>query len=109
MKYLLSLPIVIAAVAAQGNLNGCGVRLMPINSGSADALKQLCWNNMLAQASSLGCSAGDMKCLCGNPNFQNGLNDCSHEACGDAVRAAVVAYGRSQCGSTPIHHSVPTC
>ena len=72
-------------------------------------LKQMCWNNMLDQASSLGCSSGDMKCLCGNPNFQNGLNDCSRQACGDVVHAAVVAYGRSQCGSTSIHHSDSTC
>jgi hypothetical protein len=69
----------------------------------------MCWNNMVGQASSLGCNSGDIKCLCGNASFQNGLNDCSSQACGGAVHAAVVAYGRSQCGSTKTHYSHVPC
>jgi hypothetical protein len=69
----------------------------------------MCWNNMLGQASQLGCSSGDIHCLCGNANFQNGLNDCSSQACGSTVHAAVVAYAKSQCGSMFTRQSLLTC
>jgi hypothetical protein len=68
----------------------------------------MCVNNMLALASSLGCSSTDVKCLCGNANFANGLHDCSLQACGAQVNQAVVAYGTAFCASTSIIHYLIT-
>ena len=61
---------------------------------------QLCFNNMLAQYSSLGCaSEQDAACLCGNVNFGYGLRDCSNGACGSEVASTVIAYGSAYCAS----------
>ncbi|KAN0116990.1 carbohydrate-binding module family 18 [Hyaloscypha variabilis] len=65
---------------------------------------QLCFNNMLAQYSSLGCSTAAPACLCSNVNFGYGLRDCSNGACGTAVASTVIAYGSSYCASaTGVH------
>jgi len=63
---------------------------------------QMCVNNMLGLAPSLGCQATDAKCLCGNANFANGLRDCSGEACGAAVQSQVVAFGTAYCSSAGV-------
>jgi CFEM domain len=60
----------------------------------------MCISSMIAKASELGCSATDIPCLCKNPDFANGLHDCTVEACGGADYPAVQAYGASYCAST---------
>ncbi len=63
---------------------------------------------MLGQYGSLGCSsASDLKCLCSNENFVNGIRDCSYESCGsDSNAADVVAYGVELCKNAGV--VVPT-
>ncbi|KAJ4411629.1 hypothetical protein N0V82_008998 [Gnomoniopsis sp. IMI 355080] len=62
---------------------------------------QTCINNLLADASSFGCTAGgdgEAACLCANADFTYGIRDCSNEACGDAASASsAIAYGISYC------------
>ncbi len=61
---------------------------------------QLCFNNVLAQYASLGCTnEQDAACLCGNVNFGYGLRDCSNGACGTDVASTVIAFGSSYCAS----------
>ncbi|KAL7939879.1 hypothetical protein V8C35DRAFT_326634 [Trichoderma chlorosporum] len=60
---------------------------------------QTCFNNMLAQYSSLGCSSPDPACLCQNVNFGYGVRDCSNGACGTAVASTVIAFESSYCAS----------
>ena len=61
---------------------------------------QLCFNNTLAQYSSLGCaSEQDVACLCENVNVGYGLRDYSNGACGTAVASTVIAYGSAYCAS----------
>lgn len=51
---------------------------------------QTCFNNMLGQYSSLGCSSPDPSCLCQNINFYYGIRDCANAACGSAADASTV-------------------
>jgi hypothetical protein len=64
----------------------------------------MCVNNMLAQASALGCpptnGQPNAACLCGNQNFAYGLRDCTYQACGQTDGTAVEAYGASYCSGT---------
>ncbi|KAK3946879.1 hypothetical protein QBC32DRAFT_387288 [Pseudoneurospora amorphoporcata] len=60
---------------------------------------QICFNNMVAQYSALGCASPAPSCLCKNANFGYGLRDCSNGACGTAVASSVIAYGSSYCAS----------
>src|SRR5436853_2702910 len=63
-------------------------------------LQKVCVNNMLGQASQLGCSAGDIVCLCKNVNFGNGIKDCATESCPSANDAAnVQSAGMAICAS----------
>ncbi|PVH81748.1 hypothetical protein DL98DRAFT_514404 [Cadophora sp. DSE1049] len=64
---------------------------------NADSLQQTCISNMLGLAPSLGCSATDAACLCGNVNFAYGIRDCSNAACGAEVAPSVIAYGVAYC------------
>ncbi|KAK3933467.1 carbohydrate-binding module family 18 protein [Diplogelasinospora grovesii] len=67
---------------------------------------QTCFNNMLAQYSSLGCaSPSDSYCLCNNVNFSNGLRDCSNGACGTAVGSSAIAYGSAYCSTASATHT----
>ncbi|KAE9372960.1 carbohydrate-binding module family 18 protein [Stipitochalara longipes BDJ] len=66
---------------------------------------QLCFNNMLAQYSTLGCNALDGYCLCNNVNFGYGLRDCSNGACGTAVGSTIIAFGSSYCNSAIASHT----
>lgn len=50
-----------------------------------------------AKSQELGCEAGDVSCLCTNPDFIYGLRDCSAAICNDEQAAAVVAYGLAIC------------
>lgn len=53
-----------------------------------------------AIAEQLGCSEGDLGCLCSQQNFIYGIRDCSAESCssqGEADR--VLNFGNSLCGS----------
>jgi hypothetical protein len=64
--------------------------------------QQLCMNNMIALAPSLGCDASDAACLCKNNNFQWGIRDCSNAVCGDAVASTVISFGAGYChGKSP--------
>ncbi|KAH8812141.1 hypothetical protein F5884DRAFT_877588 [Xylogone sp. PMI_703] len=67
--------------------------------GSLPSCGQTCFNNMLGQYSSLGCSSPDPACLCENVNFGFGLRDCSNGACGTAVASTVIAFGSAYCSS----------
>ncbi|KAL0473868.1 hypothetical protein QR685DRAFT_436556 [Neurospora intermedia] len=58
---------------------------------------QICFNNMVAQYSALGCASPAPSCLCKNAKFGYGLRDCSNDACGTAVASSVIAYGSSYC------------
>ncbi|KAE9567213.1 hypothetical protein CGMCC3_g16634 [Colletotrichum fructicola] len=60
---------------------------------------QTCFNNMLAQYESLGCTSPDPSCLCRNVNFGYGLRDCSNGACGTNVASTVIAYGSAYCAA----------
>ncbi|CZR67734.1 uncharacterized protein PAC_17633 [Phialocephala subalpina] len=76
---------------------------------------QLCFNNMLAQYSTLGCAAYDAYCLCNNVDFSNGLRDCSNGACGTAVGSTAIAFGSAYCSTATATHTgtglaaLPSC
>ena len=65
---------------------------------------QTCFNNMLAQYSTLGCAALDGYCLCNNVDFKNGIRDCSNGACGTAVGSTVIAFGDAYCSTAFATH-----
>ncbi|KAH6692832.1 hypothetical protein BKA61DRAFT_637637 [Leptodontidium sp. MPI-SDFR-AT-0119] len=74
---------------------------------------QLCFNNLIGQYSSLGCSSPDPSCLCSNVNFGFGIRDCSNGACGTAVASTVIAYESAYCSSAlatrrPVTTATPT-
>jgi hypothetical protein len=55
---------------------------------------------MLGQFSSLGCTSNsDLSCLCGKPNFMNGLRDCTNEACPDSDKGTVMSFTSTLCTS----------
>lgn len=54
---------------------------------------------MDGQAASLGCAVDEASCLCANPNFRNGINDCALQACGAAVAPTVSNYAVAFCAS----------
>jgi len=90
MKYIFPLAVAIVLVSGQvppppATLNQCGKTC--ISSMSND------------KAQTLGCTPGDYKCLCANKDFGNGLNDCSMQACGQAVHDQVAQYAASICAS----------
>jgi len=60
---------------------------------------QTCFNNLIGQYSTLGCSSPDPACLCKNINFYYGIRDCSNGACGTAVASTVIAYESAYCAS----------
>ncbi|PVH71238.1 hypothetical protein DL98DRAFT_660757 [Cadophora sp. DSE1049] len=60
---------------------------------------QLCFNNMVAQYSALGCASPAPACLCANANFGFGIRDCANGACGTDVAVTVIAYGSAYCSS----------
>jgi len=66
---------------------------------------QLCFNNMLAQYSTLGCAPWDSYCLCNNVNFGYGLRDCSNGACGTDVASTVIAFGSAYCSTASATHT----
>lgn len=77
--------------------------LLPSTSISREAALpaygQPCFNNMLAQYSTLGCAVLDAYCLCNNVDFSNGLRDCSNGACGTAIGSTAIAFGSTYCSS----------
>ena len=72
-------------VAGESNLPACSIT---------------CFDNMLAQYSSLGYNQLDSYYLCSNVNFGYGLRDCSNGACGTAVASTVIAFGSAYCLTT---------
>ncbi|CRJ94856.1 hypothetical protein BN1723_008590 [Verticillium longisporum] len=77
--------------------------LRGVQAQDLPACGQTCVNNMLGLAAELGC--GDVQgsereaCLCRNPNFLYGINDCSTAVCAEDTEAAAAAvrYGLSYC------------
>lgn len=69
---------------------------------------QTCFNNMLAQASSLGCTADDSYCLCNNIYFGIGFTECSNGACGTDVAAIALAYESVYCAQATSKHQATT-
>ncbi|PVH88840.1 hypothetical protein DL98DRAFT_622456 [Cadophora sp. DSE1049] len=61
------------------------------------ACGQTCVTNMLALAPSLGCSATDAACLCGNVNLAYGVRDCANEACSSSDAPVVIDFIDSYC------------
>ena len=108
MKYTVGLIMAVAAptgLSAQSlaDLPECGVCAHLSDSSDPSSLterilKQTCVQNMLGQASSLGCEADDVGCLCQNVNFTYGIRDCSIEACKDQAEA-IINYGAEYCRS----------
>merc|ERR1711881_527078 len=84
-SFIATAAIIGAALAQLDQLPPCG---------------QTCINNMLGQASALGCANDDAACLCANADFGYGVRDCTNEACpADADRNAVIQYGLAYCSS----------
>ncbi|KAI1381155.1 hypothetical protein F4677DRAFT_440370 [Hypoxylon crocopeplum] len=70
-----------------------------------------CVNNMLNQASDLGCDNNITPlCLCTKPNFIYGVRDCATESCGDdSVAQQVIEYGSQYCANAGVVVSgIPT-
>jgi hypothetical protein len=67
--------------------------------GALPSCGQTCFNNLIGQYSTLGCSSPDPACLCKNINFYYGIRDCSNGACGTAVASTVIAYESAYCAS----------
>ncbi|OBT91548.1 hypothetical protein VE01_10444 [Pseudogymnoascus verrucosus] len=88
-----------ASATHTGTVTTTGVAALP-------SCGQLCFNNMLAQYSALGCTSPDPKCVCSNVNFGYGLRDCSNGACGTDVASTVIAFGSSYCGSATASQTV---
>ncbi|KAF3071254.1 putative cfem domain-containing protein [Daldinia childiae] len=62
-----------------------------------------CVNNMLSQASELGCSDITPSCLCTKQNFIYGVRDCATESCPDqSVAQQVIQYGSQYCASVGV-------
>lgn len=59
----------------------------------------MCYNNVVGLASSLGCEANDMACLCKNQDFSYGIHDCTVQACPDDNVQDVQSYASSVCAS----------
>ncbi|PYI01147.1 hypothetical protein BO78DRAFT_328295 [Aspergillus sclerotiicarbonarius CBS 121057] len=60
---------------------------------------QTCFNNMLAEYETLGCTTSDPSCLCRNINFYYGIRDCSDAACDTDDASTVIAFESSYCTS----------
>lgn len=54
---------------------------------------------MKDKASDLGCTAGDMACLCKSEDFAWGIRDCTTQACPNANASQVVAEALNSCSS----------
>ncbi|XDG03751.1 hypothetical protein ABKA04_003366 [Annulohypoxylon sp. FPYF3050] len=78
-------------------------------SGFPDCGKT-CVNNMLNQASELGCTDVAPSCLCTKPNFIYGVRDCATESCQDqSLAQQVIQYGSQYCASIGVDVSgIPT-
>ncbi|GAW14962.1 hypothetical protein ANO14919_043700 [Xylariales sp. No.14919] len=90
--------VVLAAISA-----GLVVGELPPPS-NFPACGTTCLNNMLGQASELGCGGGgstadtvDGACLCNNINFSYGIIDCANALCPGGVAPSVIQYGVDWC------------
>ncbi|KAI2467452.1 hypothetical protein F4781DRAFT_308484 [Annulohypoxylon bovei var. microspora] len=71
-------------------------------SGFPDCGKT-CVNNMLSQASELGCTDVAPSCLCTKQNFIYGVRDCATESCQDqSLAQQVIQYGSQYCASVGV-------
>ncbi|KAJ5606621.1 hypothetical protein N7510_009402 [Penicillium lagena] len=57
----------------------------------------MCISNMNAKASELGCSSGDMTCLCKSQDYEWGVRDCTDQACPGSSPQEAVQMALSKC------------
>ncbi|PWY88960.1 hypothetical protein BO70DRAFT_393479 [Aspergillus heteromorphus CBS 117.55] len=60
---------------------------------------QTCFDNMLAEYETLGCTTSDPSCLCRNINFYYGIRDCSNAACSTDNATTVLDFESTYCAS----------
>ncbi|KJZ80311.1 hypothetical protein HIM_00161 [Hirsutella minnesotensis 3608] len=65
---IIAIAALVASASAQNTLTTC-------LQGCNDRM------NSASKAKELGCSQGDLKCLCTNPSFMFGFRDCANQAC----------------------------
>jgi hypothetical protein len=82
------------AATASSTTSSITTEIAPLPSSG-----QTCFNNLIGQYSTLGCSSSDSSCLCSNVNFGYGIKDCSNGACGTVVTSTVIAYKSAYCAS----------
>ncbi|KAA8646710.1 uncharacterized protein ATNIH1004_005385 [Aspergillus tanneri] len=58
------------------------------SSGGPGECQQRCINDMLGKAEELGCTSGDITCLCRTANFKFGIRDCTIGACKESWQSA---------------------
>lgn len=60
--------------------------------------------NSAEKAKELGCSQGDLKCLCANKDFTYGLRDCATAICKSADDISkILDYGLKVCAGESIN------
>ncbi|KAL5604316.1 hypothetical protein BROUX41_002289 [Berkeleyomyces rouxiae] len=86
-------PLLLRAVAASLALGTASAQL-----SSLPACPQTCVSNMLAQATTFGCtSAADTACICAAPAFSSGAIDCTTKSCAAAELAQLNTYISTMC------------
>ncbi|KAH7327229.1 hypothetical protein BKA65DRAFT_566577 [Rhexocercosporidium sp. MPI-PUGE-AT-0058] len=77
-------------------------------SKTASSARPTCFNNVIAQYSTLVCTSLDPSCLCRNVNFGFGIRDSSNGACGTVVASTVIAFQSVYCSSAAATVKVKT-
>ncbi|RDH19315.1 hypothetical protein M747DRAFT_296495 [Aspergillus niger ATCC 13496] len=63
---------------------------------------------MSGKASELGCSSGDLSCLCSKPDYSYGIRDCTAQACPNDDANAVVSSALASCPTSSGTSLTPT-
>ncbi|KAL1891408.1 hypothetical protein Sste5346_007671 [Sporothrix stenoceras] len=63
---------------------------------------QTCLDQVISEASTFGCTADSVGCLCAAPNFQNGVHDCAAAACAADLLASVTNYVIGVCATAVV-------
>ncbi|KAJ5657227.1 uncharacterized protein N7484_000876 [Penicillium longicatenatum] len=90
-----SFAVAMAMLAATGMVSAAGV--------SASDCAQMCISNMKAKASELGCTSGDLDCLCKSQDYSYGIRDCTKQACPDDDASTVLSMALESCPSTQFY------
>jgi hypothetical protein len=94
MKTSMIIGAMASAAMAQSSLTGFD---------QLPACGQTCATNMLHLAESLGCTGGDLACLCLNQNFSYGIRDCTDQACPNSKDASdTQAWGVAICANNGV-------